>query len=103
MDDMPPSMNELLARVDERTRSIQTELANFRTDLKSHSAYTLEKIEETEKRFNDKIDKIENGYVTKDQFVPVQKIVFGLTGLILICVVGAIIATVVTHIPSFVQ
>lgn len=47
----------------------------------------------------DSIDKIEkkldNKYVTKDEFAPVKLIVYGLVGMILVAVIGAVIALVV--------
>ena len=39
--------------------------------------------------------QIKEKYVTKDRFLPVEKIVYGGVGLILLTVVGALIATVV--------
>jgi hypothetical protein len=38
--------------------------------------------------------KLDDHYVTKDQFAPIQRLVYGLVGLILIAVVGAILALV---------
>lgn len=38
---------------------------------------------------------LQQNYVTKDQFDPVRKIVYGLVGLILVAVVGALLALVV--------
>ena len=39
--------------------------------------------------------QIKEKYVTKDRFLPIEKIVYGGVGLILLIVVGAVIATVV--------
>lgn len=39
-------------------------------------------------------DKVDNNYVTKEQFAPVQKLVYGLVGLILVAVVGAMMALI---------
>ena len=39
--------------------------------------------------------QIKEKYVTKDRFLPIEKIVYGGVGLILLTVVGALIATVV--------
>jgi hypothetical protein len=39
-------------------------------------------------------DKIDSNYVTKEMFAPIQKIVYGLVGLILIAVVGAIMTLI---------
>ncbi len=47
----------------------------------------------------DKIDsidtKVSNHYVTKEEFQPIKMVVYGLVGLILVAVVGALIALVV--------
>ena len=39
--------------------------------------------------------KISNGYVTKEEFEPIKKIVYGVVSLILVAVVGALVALVV--------
>lgn len=40
-------------------------------------------------------NKMENNYVTRDEFTPVRNIVYGMAGLILIGFVGAIISLVI--------
>lgn len=59
------STRELLIRIDERTMGIMTEMVN-----------------------------VKNGYVRKEEFNPVQKIVYGLVGVILISVMGGILAII---------
>lgn len=61
----------LLVRLDERTREIKEQL----------------------KTLNKKFDE----YVTQHEFSPVQKIVYGLAGLVLTAFVSALIALVVTR------
>lgn len=39
--------------------------------------------------------KISSGYVTKEEFDPIKKIVYGVVSLILVAVVGALVALVV--------
>lgn len=39
--------------------------------------------------------KVSNHYVSKDEFEPIKKIVYGVVGLILVAVVGALVALVV--------
>jgi len=39
--------------------------------------------------------KIDSDYVTKEEFIPVQRVVFGLVALILTAVVGALVGLVV--------
>lgn len=48
------------------------------------------------KSIDDLTAKVDHNYVTKDQFEPVRKIVYGLVGLILVSVVGALMTLVVT-------
>jgi hypothetical protein len=42
-------------------------------------------------------EKMESHYVTKDEFEPVKKVVYGLVALILVAVVGAAIALVIVR------
>lgn len=39
--------------------------------------------------------KVSSGYVSKEEFEPVRKIVYGLVSIILIAVIGALVALVV--------
>lgn len=39
--------------------------------------------------------KVSNNYVTKEEFEPIKKIVYGVVSLILVAVVGALVALVV--------
>lgn len=41
------------------------------------------------------VDKLENHYVTQDQFKPVKNVVYGMTGLMLVAIVGALIKLVI--------
>lgn len=47
------------------------------------------------KSVDDLNDKVDHNYVTKDEFRPVKSLVYGLVGLILVSVVGALLALVV--------
>lgn len=49
-------------------------------------------IKDAVKTLNDKVD---HNYVTKEEFRPVKQIVYGLVGLILVSVVGAVMALIV--------
>lgn len=42
-------------------------------------------------------DKLDNTYVTRDEFSPVKNVVYGMVGLILTAVLAAIVYGVVTH------
>ena len=62
---------------------------------------TYELINEFRQEMNERFDKIEHNmcanYVTKDRYAPVEKLVYGLTGIILVAVIGAIIALVINN------
>lgn len=64
--------------------SDETKLAVIQNDL----AYIKEKLTSVE-------TKVSSNYVSKEEFDPVKKIVYGLVGLILVAVVGALISLVV--------
>jgi len=91
--------NDFLGRLDERTKSIQLILERLESDLRSSSDNINKKIDFSEQRMTKKIDELEadlkENYVRKDHFTPIQKIVYGLVGLTLTSVAGALIATVV--------
>lgn len=40
-------------------------------------------------------NKVSSGYVSKEEFEPIKKIVYGVVSLILIAVVGAVVALVI--------
>lgn len=52
-------------------------------------------IVDTNERLKEIADKLDNAYVTKEAFNPVKSIVYGLVGLILVSVVGALLYMVV--------
>jgi hypothetical protein len=56
-------------------------------------------VEETRKELKSDIgkidDKISREYVTHDEFEPIKRLVYGVVGLILVAVVGALVAMVI--------
>lgn len=56
--------------------------------LETNMVYIKEKLDDIDK-------KVSSGYVTKEEFEPIKKIVYGVVSLILVAVVGAIVALVV--------
>jgi len=68
----------------QQQQSDETKLAVIQTDL----TYIKEKMNAID-------TKVSSGYVSKEEFEPVRKIVYGLVGLILVAVVGALVALVV--------
>lgn len=69
-------------------QSDETKLAVIQTDL----TYIKEKLNAVD-------NKVSSHYVSKEEFEPIKKIVYGLVSLILTAVVGALIAIVVGAKP----
>ena len=65
-------------------QSDETKLAIMQTDL----TYIKEKLNAVD-------NKVSSHYVSKEEFEPIKKIVYGMVGLILVAVVGALVALVV--------
>ncbi len=65
-------------------QSDETKLAVIQTDL----AYIKEKLNTVDQ-------KVTAHYVSKEEFDPIKKIVYGMVSLILIAVVGALLALVI--------
>lgn len=66
----------------------ETKLAVMQNDL----TYIKEKLNAVDQ-------KVSTHYVSKEEFEPIRKIVYGVVGLILIAVVGALLALVVGAKP----
>jgi len=69
-------------------QSEETKLAVMQTDL----TYIKEKLNAVD-------SKVSSSYVSKEEFEPIKKIVYGLVSLILIAVVGALVALVIGAKP----
>jgi thiosulfate reductase cytochrome b subunit len=54
-------------------------------------------IEEIKTSIHDLVTKIDDTYVTKEEFKPTQRIVYGMVGAILMAVLGALIQLTVVH------
>ena len=74
---MPEPDNTLLARIDERTEQ---------------QAKDISRVEDLVKDIDKKLDA---KYVTLDKFEPIQRLVYGMVGLVLMAVVGSLLALVV--------
>lgn len=69
-------------------QSDETKLAVIQNDL----TYIKEKLNAVD-------NKVSSHYVSKEEFEPIKKIVYGLVSLILVAVVGALVALVVGAKP----
>lgn len=60
---------------------------------------TYELINEFRKEMNDRFDGIEKrmctDYVTKDRYTPVERLVYGMVGVILLAVIGGLISLII--------
>lgn len=109
MEEMP-NQNEnnsnTLARIDERTKGIQNDIASLRTELHTSVETLNDSIKDTEERQKSKnqdIDKrfeilekeLDRDYVKKGELTPIRYIVYGFVGLICTAVVTAMVASVI--------
>lgn len=65
--------------------SQETRIALIAKDV----SYMKEKLDEVDGKLN-------SHYVTKEEFEPIKKVVYGLVGIILVAVVGAVVSLVLT-------
>lgn len=99
----------LLARIDERTKSMQTDLTSLKlefntkldnTNKENREKYTelSSKITELSEHINDnffrKSDIDKNEFVKKSEFIPIRNLNYGLVGIILSGVLAAILKLV---------
>ena len=66
-------------------RALMEEFNKFKQEIKVELAGLPKKL----------LDEMDNRYVSKDSFSPIQKIVYGLVGAVLLGVVGAIMALII--------
>ena len=63
--------------------------------LETTVAVILTKVEYIEKKVEQIEKRIERDYVTKEEFDPIKRVVFGVVGLILLAVVAAVVGLVI--------
>lgn len=112
---------QTLARVDERTKSIQSEIGQLRDDMKTTAAVLADKtreiaiavaektkeadirmnthMAEVQSRLTIQSDNLKNEYVSKTEFWPIKIIVYGFVALMLTALCTAIVTTVL-HQPQ---
>jgi ribosome recycling factor len=111
--DTPAKTYELLARLDERTKSIQQDMVMIRTEITSVKSDIKEKISKLEEDVlenrevvNIRHDEIQESYdkfkkaidadfVRKESFIPVQRVVYGIVSLILTVVFTGLMGVVI--------
>ena len=116
---------ETVARIDERTKSIQSELVQIRIDLKDSVDRMTDTVKDIDRRQTARIDenekKLENTiedvnksitdlkddtfdtYVTKDEFALVKRVVYGFVGLVVTAVVVALLTSVINQSKAYVS
>lgn len=103
---------ELLARIDERTVLIQTQFASISNEVRTYNQTINErmldlsnKMEEEKKEVRELADRLKKevdeklkDYVKASEFNPVKTIVYGIVGIVLITVLGALLGTVILKV-----
>lgn len=72
----------------------KTSISNINTNAQNIDVIAT-KIEYIARDVSDIKSKLDEQYVTLDQFEPVKKIVYGMVSVILLAVIGAIVALVI--------
>jgi ABC-type phosphate transport system permease subunit len=83
-DDRQDSQDTRQVNQDSRAQTIDTRLAVMSTDIR----YMRQDVNEIK-------NNVVHGYVTKEEFDPVRRIVYGMVTVILLSFVGAIVALVI--------
>ena len=78
-----PETRQLIDKLSAQMEEVKTTLMDIK-----YIRRDLDEIKE-------KLEKNNENYITKEQFLPIQRIVYGLVGLVLTSVCGALIALVV--------
>lgn len=81
--DMETEAGAMLARIDEKTGHTHEMMTRMVETMREHE-------EKDDQRFRD----VTREYVSQKEFEPVKKVVYGLVGLILTAVAGALVALV---------
>lgn len=66
-----------------------------RLDKATNTDLIVYKIDELKTQFNNLEDKIDNNFVTKTEFDPIKRLVYGMVGVILTGVIMGILAIVI--------
>lgn len=92
------ALEQVFGEQEERQRFIDTKriplICKDITDIKQNIGDIKEMMKQVKVDLTDTGKENEARYVNQDQFEPIQKVVYGMVGLILIAVVGAVIALV---------
>jgi len=80
--------HDLLQRIDERVQLMRTDIASLRSEVEASRADYSSSRERCAKMFADM-------FVTRVEFDPVRKVVYGTVGVILLSVLGAVIGLTV--------
>ena len=81
MAELRDSADQLLARIDERTARTERDLSELRA--------------ETRKGLADLKGESITNFVTRQEFLPVRAVVYGMVALVMLAVLGALMALVV--------
>lgn len=66
-----------------------------RLDKATNTDLIVYKIDELKKQFNNLEEKIDNNFVTKTEFDPIKRLVYGMVGIILTGVIVGILAIII--------
>jgi len=98
MSDVPESnIKELIARVDERTKSIQDEFYLIRDDIRNQFNEVTVRMNTAEQHYDEKIKTLEKDFVKRTEFTPIQRLVYGFVAIVVTTVILALLSTVIIN------
>jgi len=83
-----------LEQIGKRFEMLESRIDSMDADRKAHNDL-LVRIDERTRRISEDITFLKGEFVKKDEFIPIQKLVYGMVGLILISVVGSLLALII--------
>lgn len=95
IENISESAKEMLARVDERTHTILNDFKEMRIDLKNHITVFDKSLEDHVNKLENFKKEIENSYVKKETFSPIQKLVYSFVGLVLVAFASVLISQII--------
>lgn len=70
---------------------------NAKESLEIRTALIAKDVSYMKEKLDEVDGKLNSHYVTKEEFEPIKKVVYGLVSVILVAVVGAVVSLVITN------
>lgn len=91
------SLERNMAKLDSQMDTADKEISNLERAFERQDIFakTIQKeLSETRDTLKNLVETIDKKYVNKDEFGPIQKVVYGVSGLLLTAIIGAVMSMV---------